>query len=84
MCSSDLADQDEVDHYWEGLIAGGGEHGQCGWLKDRFGLSWQVIPREMHQYLGGPNPDGARRAMQAMLEMQRLVVADLRKAYEGA
>ena len=80
----DCADQDEVDHYWEGLIAGGGEHGQCGWLKDRFGLSWQVIPREMHQYLGGPNPDGARRAMQAMLEMQRLVVADLRKAYEGA
>ena len=80
----DCADQDEVDHYWEGLIAGGGEHGQCGWLKDRFGLSWQVIPREMHQYLGGPNPDGARRAMQAMLEMQRLVVADLRTAYEGA
>ena len=80
----DCADQDEVDHFWEGLIAGGGEHGQCGWLKDRFGLSWQVIPREMHQYLGGPNPDGARRAMQAMLEMQRLVVADLRKAYEGA
>ena len=80
----DCADQDEVDHYWEGLIAGGGEHGQCGWLKDRFGLSWQVIPREMQQYLGGPNPDGARRAMQAMLEMQRLVVADLRKAYEGA
>jgi len=80
----DCADQQEVDHYWEGLIAGGGEHGQCGWLKDRFGLSWQVIPREMHQYLGGPNPDGARRAMQAMLEMQRLVVADLRTAYEGA
>ena len=69
----DCADQDEVDHYWEGLIAGGGEHGQCGWLKDRFGLSWQVIPREMQQYLGGPNPDGARRAMQAMLEMQRQI-----------
>lgn len=80
----DCADQDEVDHYWEGLIAGGGEHGQCGWLKDRFGLSWQVIPREMQQYLGGPDPNGARRAMQAMLEMQRLVVADLRTAYEGA
>ena len=80
----DCADQDEVDHFWEGLIAGGGEHGQCGWLKDRFGLSWQVIPREMQQYLGGPDPDGARRAMQAMLEMQRLVIADLRTAYEGA
>ena len=80
----DCADQREVDHYWEGLIAGGGEHGQCGWLKDRFGLSWQVIPREMHLYLGGRDPDGARRAMQAMLEMQRLVVADLRAAYEGA
>jgi len=79
----DCADQSEVDHYWEGLIAGGGEHGQCGWLKDRFGLSWQVTPREMQQYLGGSDPDGARRAMQAMLEMKRLVVADLRKAYEG-
>lgn len=79
----DCADQSEVDHYWEGLIAGGGEHGQCGWLKDRFGLSWQVIPREMQQYLGGSDPDGARRAMQAMLEMKKLVVADLRAAYEG-
>ena len=55
-----------------------------GWLTDRFGLSWQVIPREMQQYLGGPDPNGARRAMQAMLEMQRLGVADLRTAYEGA
>jgi predicted 3-demethylubiquinone-9 3-methyltransferase (glyoxalase superfamily) len=80
----DCTDQSEVDHYWEGLVAGGGEHGQCGWLKDRFGLSWQVIPREMQQYLGGPDPDGARRAMQAMLEMEKLVIADLRKAYEGA
>lgn len=79
----DCADQRDVDHYWEGLVAGGGEHGQCGWLKDRFGLSWQVIPRQMQQYLGGSDPDGARRAMQAMLEMKRIVVDDLRAAYEG-
>jgi predicted 3-demethylubiquinone-9 3-methyltransferase (glyoxalase superfamily) len=76
-------DQAEVDRLWDALVEGGGEHGQCGWLKDRFGLSWQVVPREMGAYLGGPDPDGAARAMVAMLRMQKLDVATLRAAYEG-
>lgn len=80
----DCEDQAEADRYWDALIADGGEPGQCGWLKDRFGLSWQVIPRQMADYLGGPDPDGARRAMQAMLGMQRLDVGAIRAAYEGA
>lgn len=80
----DCADQAEVDRFWEALVEGGGEHGQCGWLKDRFGLSWQVVPREMGAYLGGPDPAGAARAMEAMLTMQKLDVAKLRAAYEAA
>ena len=80
----DCADQAEVDRYWEALVEGGGEHSMCGWLKDRFGLSWQVIPREMGAYLGGPDPEGARRAMEALLQMTRLNVEAMRRAYEGA
>ena len=79
----DCADQAETDRYWDALIEGGGEQGQCGWLKDRFGLSWQVVPREMGEYLGGPDPAGAARAMEAMLRMTRLDVAALREAYQG-
>ena len=77
------ADQAEVDHYWEGLTAGGGEPGQCGWLKDRFGLSWQVTPQQLGSYLGGSDAAGAARAQQAMLAMGMLVIEDLRRAYEG-
>jgi predicted 3-demethylubiquinone-9 3-methyltransferase (glyoxalase superfamily) len=76
-------DQAEVDRYWDALVADGGEHGQCGWLKDRFGLSWQVVPSELGEVLRGPDRDGARRAMKAMLEMQKLDVQQLREAYEG-
>ena len=79
----DCDDQAEVDRYWEALVEGGGEHGQCGWLKDRFGLSWQVVPREMGAYLGGADQAGAARAMEAMLRMQKLDVSKLREAYEG-
>jgi predicted 3-demethylubiquinone-9 3-methyltransferase (glyoxalase superfamily) len=79
----DCADQAEVDRYWDALVAGGGEHSMCGWLKDRFGLSWQVVPRQMGDYLGGPDPAGAARAMAAMLQMQKLDVERLREAYEG-
>jgi predicted 3-demethylubiquinone-9 3-methyltransferase (glyoxalase superfamily) len=79
----DCADQAEVDRYWDALVEGGGEHGQCGWLKDRFGLSWQVVPREIGAYLAGPDPAGAARAMETMLGMQKLDVATLRAAYEG-
>lgn len=76
-------DQAEADHYWEALVAGGGEHSQCGWLKDRYGLWWQVVPREATELLVGPDPAGAARAMAALMEMQRLDVAALRAAYNG-
>ena len=78
----DCADQAEVDRYWEALTAGG-EPGRCGWLTDRFGLSSQVNPREMNRYLGGSDSAGAARAQQAMMQMGKLIVEDLRRAYEG-
>ncbi|MGZ3641307.1 MAG: VOC family protein [Candidatus Limnocylindrales bacterium] len=81
--SIDCADQAEVDRYWDALIADGGEPSQCGWLKDRFGVSWQVVPRLLAELLGGPDPEGAARAMEAMLQMTKLDVARLQEAYEG-
>ena len=79
----DCADQTEVDRYWAALTADGGEPGPCGWCKDRFGLSWQVVPTRLDELLNGPDADGARRAMQAMLEMSKLDIAALENAYEG-
>jgi predicted 3-demethylubiquinone-9 3-methyltransferase (glyoxalase superfamily) len=76
--------QAEVDRYWEALIADGGEPSRCGWLKDRFGLSWQVVPNELGRWLGGPDPDGSRKATEAMLSMEKLDIAAIRRAYEGA
>ncbi len=76
------ADQAEVDHYWAKLTDGG-EEGQCGWLKDRYGLSWQVVPDEMGEVLGDPDPARAQRAMQAMLGMSKLDLAALRAAADG-
>jgi len=75
-------DQAEVDYYWGKLTEGGSEV-QCGWLKDKFGLSWQVIPKQLSQYVGGSDPAGSARAMQAMLKMKKIVVEDLKRAYEG-
>jgi len=75
--------QDEVDRLWDGLIAGGGEPSQCGWLKDPYGLSWQIVPRALGELLGDPDPARAQRAMQAMLGMQKLDVAALRAAADG-
>ena len=75
--------QEEVDRYWDALLAGGGTESRCGWLKDRFGLSWQVIPTGMTDYIGGPDPEGARRAMEAMLTMSKLDLDAMRRAYEG-
>jgi predicted 3-demethylubiquinone-9 3-methyltransferase (glyoxalase superfamily) len=76
------ATQDEVDYYWERL-SDGGEEGRCGWLKDRFGLSWQVTPTGMEELFAGADPQRAQRAMQAMLGMGKLDIAALRSAADG-
>jgi predicted 3-demethylubiquinone-9 3-methyltransferase (glyoxalase superfamily) len=76
-------DQEEVDYYWEKLTEGGGSHGQCGWLKDRFGFSWQVVPEGMEELFADPDPEKAKRALEAMLKMQKLDVEALRAAAEA-
>lgn len=75
--------QAELDRKWFALTADGGEESMCGWLKDKFGVSWQLVPTMLPQVLGGRDPDGAQRAMQAMLGMRRLVIAELQDAYDG-
>ncbi len=75
-------DQAEVDYYWERLTEGG-EESQCGWLKDRFGLSWQVVPTGMEEILNDPDPEKGRRATQAMFGMRKLDIAALRAAADG-
>jgi predicted 3-demethylubiquinone-9 3-methyltransferase (glyoxalase superfamily) len=79
----DCEDQAEVDRLWDALSANGGSVEQCGWLKDRYGVSWQIVPTALGKYLGGPDSAGAQRAMQAMLGMVKLDIAGLKKAYEG-
>ena len=74
--------QDEIDYYWERLTEGG-EESQCGWLKDRYGLSWQVVPTGMDELFSDPDPERARRAMEALLKMRKLDVAALRSAADG-
>ena len=74
--------QDEVDDYWEKLTAGGGEPGPCGWLKDRFGVSWQIVPRVLSEMLGDRDPGKASRVMKAMLQMKKIEIAKLEEAYE--
>lgn len=75
--------QDEVDHYWERLTADGGEESMCGWLKDRFGLSWQVTPSGLAELFSDPDPARAERATRAMLGMRKLDLAALRAAADG-
>ncbi|MCU1452997.1 MAG: hypothetical protein JWN46_1143 [Acidimicrobiales bacterium] len=77
------ADQAEVDYYWAKLTEGGGEEGQCGWLKDRYGLSWQVTPPGMEKALADPDPERAKRVMQAMLGMKKLDIGALEAAADG-
>jgi predicted 3-demethylubiquinone-9 3-methyltransferase (glyoxalase superfamily) len=77
-------DQAEVDRLWEALTASGGEPGPCGWLKDRFGLSWQIVPRRLNELLDDPDPGRARRAMEAMLKMGKIDVAGLEHAADAA
>lgn len=75
--------QAEVDELWSKLTAGGGAESQCGWLKDQFGLSWQIIPSALGRFLGDPDRAKAGRAMQAMLQMKKIDIAKLQKAFDG-
>ncbi len=75
--------QGDIDRYWDALTRGG-EEGQCGWLKDRYGVSWQIVPRAMGALLGGLDPAASGRAMQAMLGMRKLDIAALERARKGA
>ena len=76
--------QDEIDDLWEKLTSGGGEESQCGWLKDKYGLSWQVVPPVLFELLGDPDPDKSSRVMQAMLGMHKIDIPGLRAAYNDA
>jgi predicted 3-demethylubiquinone-9 3-methyltransferase (glyoxalase superfamily) len=78
------ADQAEVDRLWDRFVGDGGAESQCGWLKDRYGLSWQIVPEGMDELFSDPDPSRAQRAMQAMLGMRKLDVAALRAAADGA
>jgi predicted 3-demethylubiquinone-9 3-methyltransferase (glyoxalase superfamily) len=79
----DCADQAEVDHYWEALLAGGGQESQCGWLKDRYGLSWQVTPRQLTELTTGPDRAKAARVFAAMMKMVKIDIAALEAAAEA-
>ena len=76
-------DQAEVDELWAKLTADGGEESMCGWLKDKYGLSWQIIPKALGELMGDPDPVKAQRVTQAMLQMQKIDVAGLQRAYDG-
>ncbi|OEV11708.1 VOC family protein [Streptomyces nanshensis] len=79
----DCADQDEVDYYWDRLTEEGGQEVACGWVKDKYGVSWQVVPTELTDMVTDPDQEKARRATEAMLSMKKLDIAELRRAYEG-
>ena len=76
-------DQAEVDALWDKLLAGGGQESQCGWLKDKYGLSWQIVPKALMRLLSDPDPARSKRAMQAMLKMKKIDVATLERAAAG-
>jgi len=77
------AGQEEIDHFWEKLTSYGGQPGQCGWLKDQYGLSWQIVPPILGELLADPDPDRSRRVMQAMLAMGKIDIAALQAAHDG-
>jgi len=81
--SISCADQAEVDYYWDKLTADGGSEGQCGWLKDKFGVSWQVVPQALGSIMSGDDPEGVGRAMQAFMSMRKFDIAALEAAYRG-
>jgi len=73
-------DQSEVDKFWDALTSNGGSAGRCGWLKDKFGLSWQIIPKQLGECLGNPDPEKSAAAMKAMMGMSKLIVSELEAA----
>jgi predicted 3-demethylubiquinone-9 3-methyltransferase (glyoxalase superfamily) len=75
--------QAEVDELWSKLTADGGEESMCGWCKDKYGLWWQIIPKQLGELMGDPDPEKSKRVTDAMLEMQKIIVSDLQKAYDG-
>ena len=75
--------QEQVEYFWNRLTADGGMEGNCGWLKDKFGLSWQVVPTALGRFLGDPDRTKANRAMQAMQRMRKIIIADLEAAFRG-
>jgi predicted 3-demethylubiquinone-9 3-methyltransferase (glyoxalase superfamily) len=76
-------DQTEVDDLWTKLTADGGQEGRCGWLKDKFGLSWQIIPKQLGELMGDPDPAKSQQTVQAMMKMNKIIVADLQKAHDA-
>ena len=79
----DCKDQEEVDYFWSRLTADGGQESQCGWLKDKFGLSWQVVPSVLSSLVAGPDPERSKRAMGAMMKMKKIDIQTLQDAYDG-
>jgi predicted 3-demethylubiquinone-9 3-methyltransferase (glyoxalase superfamily) len=77
-------DQEEVDYFWDALLADGGKESVCGWLKDRYGVSWQIIPEVLGRLMGDPDAEKARRVTEAMLKMVKIDVAELQRAYDAA
>ncbi len=75
--------QEEIDYYWEKLIAGGGQPSECGWLKDKFGLSWQVSPAILEEYIASSDRELAKRAMDVMLKMSKIIIKDIENAVKG-
>jgi predicted 3-demethylubiquinone-9 3-methyltransferase (glyoxalase superfamily) len=75
--------QEEVDYYWDKLAAGGGKPNRCGWLDDKFGVSWQIVPTALGELMSSGDPAKSNRVMGALMKMDKLIIADLRKAYEG-
>ncbi len=74
--------QDEVDYYWDKLVAGG-KPNRCAWLEDKFGVSWQIVPKQLIELMSGPDPVKAQRVMQAMFKMSKIVIAELQRAYDA-
>lgn len=79
----DCKDQDEVDYYWNKFIDDGGKESMCGWLQDKYGLRWQIIPKALIRLMSDPDPEKAKRVADAMLKMKKIIISDLEEAYKS-